>query len=293
MKDSLPIYRLEPQDTSVKRLAMLGQQIFGLHDEFRLSETRDGKVLRNAHHVVEIANASGAVWAADESQMWRPSVNAELPGDADALSIANDFLQREGLLPALHAPFSYGKPVIGGTHFALRKDGKRQNRRLDVQVVYPVMVDKIPVVGGGSDLTVTLGHKGSVIGFNGGWRTAVAEFDAKMIAPEKVKEQFHGLMKPDEARILRHVARLLRSAVVHRAGVPLSGVRVPRHGRVRQTARAASAGHARRHRFRSTGAPSASRKRNGANRPGPLRCRKKKPRPKLPANCAGRLPPQP
>jgi hypothetical protein len=194
MKDSLPIYRLEPQDTSVKRLAMLGRQIFGLHDEFRLSETRDGKVLRNAHHVVEIANASGAVWAADESQMWRPSVNAELPDDDDALSIAKDFLHREGLLPGLEAPFSYGKPVIGGTHFALRKDGKRQNRRLDVQVVYPVMVDKIPVVGGGSDLTVTLGHKGSVIGFNGGWRTVVAEFDAKMIAPDKVKEQFHGLM---------------------------------------------------------------------------------------------------
>ena len=58
--------------------------------------------------------------------MWRPSVNAELPGDDDALSIAKDFLHREGLLPGLEAPFSYGKPVIGWAnevaqdHFFLR-----------------------------------------------------------------------------------------------------------------------------------------------------------------------------
>lgn len=193
MKDALPIYRLAPQETSIKRLATLGHQIFGLQDEFNLSETRDSRVLRNGRRVVELATASGAVWAADESQMWKPAVKAELPSKADALALARDFLKRNQLLPELNTPFSYGKPVIGGTHFALRKGGKRENRRLDVQVAFPVMIDKIPVIGGGSDITVTLGHKGNIIGFNGGWRTVTGEFAAKMIEPKKVTEQFHAL----------------------------------------------------------------------------------------------------
>ena len=128
-----------------------------------LGETRDCKVLRNGKRVVELANASGAVWAADESQIWKPSVKAELLSEADALSKAQAFLKRNQLQPELNSPFRYGKPVVGGPHFALRKGGKRENRRLDVQVIYPVMVDKIPVIGGGSDITVMLGNKGGVL----------------------------------------------------------------------------------------------------------------------------------
>jgi hypothetical protein len=193
MNDRLPIYRIEPQETSVRRLAALGHQLFGLGDEFKLGETRDGKALRNGHLVVEVAHASGAVWAADEAHLWRPSVKAEVPKEVDALANAKAFLDRHGLLPALQAPFSYGKPVIGGTHFALREEGKRQDRRLDVQVIYPVMVNNLPVVGGGSDITLTLGHQGRVIGFNGGWRPIKGQFDAKAIEPKRIKELFHDL----------------------------------------------------------------------------------------------------
>ena len=31
------------------------------------------------------AQASGAIWAADEAQMWNPEVRAELPSDSDAM----------------------------------------------------------------------------------------------------------------------------------------------------------------------------------------------------------------
>ncbi len=192
MADRLPIYRLEREDTSTERLVKLGQ-ILGLKQDFAFGETPDARTLRNGKHVVELAHASGAVWAADESQLWNPSVKAALPADAVALKTAAAFLKRNELLPKLSAPFAYSKPVVGGTQFALLKGGKRQNRRLDVQVTYSMTVGRLPVIGGGSDIKVTLGQKGNVIAFNGGWRPVTGQFDAQLIDPKTAKEQFHGL----------------------------------------------------------------------------------------------------
>lgn len=194
MSDTLPIYWVESQGSSIGRLAELGERIFGLHDEFSVAKTVDGLVLRRAEHVVEVASASGAVWAVDESQMWKPSVQADLPGDAGALEGASAFLERAGLVPELSAPFALGEPVIGGTWFGLRQGGARDDRRLDVQVVYPVVVGETPVVGGGSDLTVTLGHEGEVIGFNGGWRTVTGGFEARLIERDRAAEQFEAMI---------------------------------------------------------------------------------------------------
>ena len=194
MADTLPIYRLVSNDTSTKRLALLGHEIFGIGDDFNLGKTSDAQVLRNGKLVVELANASGAVWAADESQLWKPSIKAILPEDSDAIAIAQAFLSRTRLLPQLSAPFSLGRPIIGGTHLARRQGGKRINNRLDVQVTFPILVNGIPVTGGGGAVKVTQGDQGNVIGFNGGWRPVVSSFEAKAIDPAKVKEQFRTLL---------------------------------------------------------------------------------------------------
>jgi hypothetical protein len=193
MTDSLPIYRVEPEDASRDRLAKLGEQIFGLQ-QYAFGETPDAITLRDGRHVVELAHASGAVWAADESQLWNPSIKATLPTDAVAAKTAMTFLKRNGLLPKLGGPFAYAKPILAGTQFALMRGGKRQDRKLDVSVTYPMTVDRLPVVGGGSDLKVTLGSKGQVIAYNGGWRPATDRFDAKLVDPAKAKEQFHAVM---------------------------------------------------------------------------------------------------
>ena len=50
------------------------------------------------------------------------------------------------------------------------------------------------MTGGGSNLKVTVGPKGNVIGFNGGWRTVTDSFEAKVIAPNAAKAQFKELM---------------------------------------------------------------------------------------------------
>src|SRR3954464_14040981 len=100
MPDRLPIYRLAPQDTSTERLVALGEQVFGLHD-FKLGETRDAKLVRDGKRVVELPNARRPVRAADESQLWKPSVKGTLPSKSEALSIARSFLKRNKLLPEL------------------------------------------------------------------------------------------------------------------------------------------------------------------------------------------------
>ena len=53
------------------------------------------------------------MWAADESQLWKPSVKGTLPSKSEALSIARSFLKRNKLLPELRDPFTLGKPLVG------------------------------------------------------------------------------------------------------------------------------------------------------------------------------------
>jgi hypothetical protein len=189
MNDKLSIYRVAPAGASPQRLASLGQQIFGLQS-FQFGATRDARTLRTGRHVVEVAQASGAIWAADEAQMWNPAVRAELPSDGDAIVRARDFLDRNQLLPKLDAPFAYAGPIVAGTQFATLRDGKRENRRLDSQVTFPVTVDGIPLIGGASDVKVTMGHAASVIGYRSGLRMVTGRFEAKALDPEQVKNQY-------------------------------------------------------------------------------------------------------
>lgn len=190
---TLPVYRLAPQDSSAQRLRTLARQIFGLPDNLAIRETPDGIAVRDGARTVELARASGAVWAADEAQLWNPALKPQLPGEREAAQRAREFLDKNSLLPKLEAPFSVGRPVVGGTHYAVLQGGRREDRQLDVQVIYPVMVGSYPVIGGGGDLTVTLGNGGAVIGLQGGWRGVTSAFEVKLVEQAKVEAQFKEL----------------------------------------------------------------------------------------------------
>ena len=195
LSNSFPIYRVESEDTSAARLFDLSRRIFQLEQDYKLSETKDSRVLRDGHRVVDVALASGGVWAADEAQLWKPSLRLELPEQADALAKANALIHEGKLLPDLVTPFRFGAPITGATHFAIKKGDKRENHRLDVHVIYPVMIGDTPVIGGGGDFTVTLGHKAEVIGFSGVWRPVRESFDAKAIDRKFADEQFQAMTK--------------------------------------------------------------------------------------------------
>ncbi|MBC7892226.1 MAG: hypothetical protein H7Y12_08445 [Sphingobacteriaceae bacterium] len=195
MADQLPIYRLSVDDADPARLMDIGHRLFGLNDGFKLGEANDHRTLTTGKHVVEIAPASGGLWAADETQLWKPAVRADLPKEAEAVRLAEAFHRERKLLPTLEKPFRYGKPVMGGTHFALRQEGRREDRQLDVQVVHPILVNDVPLVGGGSDFTLTLGHKSAPIGFSGVWRPVRESFPAQLIPRKRADEQFREMTK--------------------------------------------------------------------------------------------------
>ena len=109
--------------------------------------------------------------------------------------MARNLLNKNGLFPKLEAPFKLGNAVVGGTHFATNRSRRRVNRRLDTQVIFPVLVDDIPVVGGGGDFTAVLGHQSSIIGFSGVWRPVIGSFEAKLIPQSKADSQFRAITK--------------------------------------------------------------------------------------------------
>jgi hypothetical protein len=190
MLDRLSIYRVGLGETNVSSHIDLAKRLFELKDDFELFETKSNRVLRSAQHTVEIAPASGGIWAIDKTQLWEPSIRPDLPSVDEAVSKANGFVHQGDLLPKLKGPFKYGKPIVGGTHYALRKGGERENRCLDVQIAHPIFVDEFPIVGGGGDFTITLGHQAKVIGFSGCWRPIKGMFEAKLIERRKADEQF-------------------------------------------------------------------------------------------------------
>jgi len=78
--DHLTIYRLGREDVSASHQLVLADKIFGIKDNFTVSETNDARVLRNKNHqVVELALASGGVWAAAETELWNPAIRPDLP----------------------------------------------------------------------------------------------------------------------------------------------------------------------------------------------------------------------
>ncbi len=145
--------------------------------------------------MVEFAEESGGTWSADESQLWNPSLRPKLLSEREGVAKAEKLVAEQQLLPKLSKPFPFGKPTVGGTHVSRKevKTGNREDHRLDVQVTYPIYVGEIPIVGGGGDFKLTLGHQGSVIAYSGVWRGAGKAFDAEIIGRKQADERFRAL----------------------------------------------------------------------------------------------------
>jgi hypothetical protein len=195
MPETLPVYRVAPGDSSATRLIDLASRIFDLTGDFAIMEDAEYRWLRSDSLVVELHRASGHVWAANEAELWKPSLKPELLEESDAVQRVEAWLQERELLPKLELPFRWGRRTVGGTHFASLHDGQREDRQLDTQVSFPVRVGEQLVTGGGEDVTVTLGHAGKVIGFSGGWRPVLGSFESTRIEPEEALAIYLELMR--------------------------------------------------------------------------------------------------
>src|SRR5437763_2548193 len=120
MTDRLPIFRMSAGDTGTPALIDLAKRIFGIADGVQISRDGGRHVLRSGSKVVELARESGGVWAADESQLWKPSLAPKLVGADKAAANADKLLRTLDVPRQLEAPFRLGKPILGGTHAAIK-----------------------------------------------------------------------------------------------------------------------------------------------------------------------------
>jgi hypothetical protein len=121
------------------------------------------------------------------------------------VAIAEELGRTRRLLPDLAGDFSYGAPVVAGTQLAISEGDRRREHQLDVQVVFPVRVGGLPVVGGGGDFTFALGDAGDLIGYSGVWRDAVGAFDAAVIPRERSDEGYQALFAQSKGLELEKV----------------------------------------------------------------------------------------
>ncbi len=195
MPDSLPIYRLGAGDSTPTRLMEYARGLFEINDDYQFGRRGNSQILRRDRRVVEIAGESGGLWAADESQLWKPNLRPYLLPEQEAQARAERVAAQLQLLPKLTGPFRFRKPVTGGTYASVQevKSGKRENHRLDIQITYPIVVGDLPLVGGGGDFKIILGDQGRLIGVSGVWRTPRESFEAKVIDRRRADEQFRAL----------------------------------------------------------------------------------------------------
>ncbi len=198
---TLPVFRLAPADVSTNRLIDASERIFAIKDDFKVAETGGRLSLQAPPLVVEMETASGGIWAADESQLFNARLKPTLPSADEALQIAEKLVLGGDLLPKLPKGMGWGKPVVAGTRMATMTRRKRTQRDLDVQVVFPVMIGELPVVGGGGDFTVVLGHDAQVIGFHGVWREVVDRFESVVTSTQQIEDEYYARFENGSLKI--------------------------------------------------------------------------------------------
>jgi Family of unknown function (DUF6345) len=207
--DRLPIYRLDRPQTDAGGLVAAAAQIFDITDGFAIFDSPDRLSLRSGEHVVEQQSASAGIWAANQEAWFNPSARPKLPDRQRAVSIALNLGRERGLLPDLEGDFSYREPHVAGTHLAVSEDGKRSERQLDVQIIFPITVAGLSVVGGGGDFTFALGDGGELIGYTGVWREVTGTFDAPLVSQERADDAYRELFTASKGLDLESVTSYL------------------------------------------------------------------------------------
>ncbi|MCK5649180.1 MAG: hypothetical protein KAI22_09895 [Gammaproteobacteria bacterium] len=150
-------------------------------------------IMQRGTQKLEFDKRSGHWYAADKSKLWTSKVKGKVPGRANANKIAAQFIDNAKLLPS--SKFVKFKQ-IALTETAIGNDRRRlKNKRvLDYTTTWRAFVSaerkNIPVIGGGSEISATVGAEGKITSFMGGWRPIVKKVDTieTGIAKEAIKK---------------------------------------------------------------------------------------------------------
>jgi hypothetical protein len=174
-KKQLPVFKFSLPQVNETFVKDAGRNIFGITGKTLRLE--DKLAVEDNLKLIEIDMKTGAIWASDRGEMWNPESKAQLPDDKKARSIADNLLSQSKLLPQKSKFSSYEFSNTGNSIAStFNTDTKqRSDAKIDVQVNYALKfspeynaeVAKIPIIGGATEISVTLGDGGKVIGFSG------------------------------------------------------------------------------------------------------------------------------
>lgn len=242
----LPVYELAPVETAPRALQSLAGELFGA--EKSEIEEADGLLMaQEGELAVEHDESSGSIFAADSSRLRMPVEEAELVSGERAYEIADDLLKRNVLVPELDGKFSLDRIGPGATVMVTQTDGERRQSRLDVQARYQVTVsnpgvkgepERLPLVGGGGKVSVTLAAQGRPVSLHRSWRQPVGEREVDALDRDEARERFDELtadleLTDVDATLAYHAApsgtrqEVLAPTWVFGATIVANGNRVP------------------------------------------------------------------
>jgi hypothetical protein len=194
--ETLPIFELAAPDTAARPDSLFSA--FGISGP---SVRRgDRLVKKTGTWVGEMFVASGGVWLADTTRLWKPSAcPAALPDSSAALAVTDTRVDTAALLGrSLRNAFRIVKrtaPTLAAWYDVRARS--RIDCEIHRQVSYDVEVrllgtDRfLPVVGGGGRFTLVLGDSARTLAFSGVWRPVVRVASSeRLISLAAVDSQF-------------------------------------------------------------------------------------------------------
>jgi len=139
-------------------------------------------IIREGPRKLEFDRRSGHWYAADKSKLWTSNVKGNVPNRKTSLEIAKRFMGNADLLESdkfvMFKQIALTETAVGND----RKGRAGGKRVLDYTATWGASISidghSIPVVGGGSEIAVTVGVNGDITSFMGGWRPITKIIDS-------------------------------------------------------------------------------------------------------------------
>ena len=199
---TLPIYPLRTHVSSLERLDQLGREMFGISD-YALGHVEGRRVLRSQSTVLEMAEDTGGLWAADYAELWNPESTPQLPDPGAAEEMAARLIRQYRLFPDTDHDrlILVDKARVAASYVVTKANGsdRREEREIDRRVTYDIRllvehpesaaIVQVPIISGEGKLALTLGDRGRVIGYQDAWPGLDAPAIQATVIPREIADR--------------------------------------------------------------------------------------------------------
>ncbi|MBY8997227.1 MAG: immunoglobulin domain-containing protein [Candidatus Thorarchaeota archaeon] len=184
----MPIYELITPEVNETHTELMARSLTPI-PEISAEEVEGVWVVNYLNQTFEMDRRDGSMWYADYDKIWNVALGIEVPTPSDCRVDADDWLERNGLLPANAVFAGFGSTNVT----AYNPDaGETRSKVLQWHVNYEFTVGEYPVTGEAAQISVMIGNNGDIVGFDWKWRATepVAYATSSLIEYESVLEAY-------------------------------------------------------------------------------------------------------